>query len=33
MSNTEMHNLIGLMLVATGMALFVVLVQILDVIQ
>ena len=33
MTNTEMQNLIGMMLVITGMAVFIVLTQILDVIQ
>lgn len=33
MTNLEMQNLIGLMLVATGLSVFVVLTQILDVIQ
>ena len=33
MSNTELQNLVGMMLVITGMAVFIVLTQILDVIQ
>ena len=33
MSNTEMQNLVGMMLVIVGLAVFVVLTQILDVIQ
>lgn len=33
MTNTELQNLIGMTLVITGMALFVVLTQILEVIQ
>jgi len=33
MTNLEMQNLIGMMLVITGLAVFVVLTQILDVIQ
>ena len=33
MSNAEMQNLVGMMLVITGMAVFIVLTQILDVIQ
>lgn len=33
MTNTELQNLIGMSLVITGMAVFVVLTQILEVIQ
>ena len=33
MSNAEMQNLVGMMLVITGMAVFIVLTQILEVIQ
>ena len=33
MSNTEMQNVIGMMLVVVGLSVFVVLTQILDVIQ
>ncbi len=33
MSNTEMQNLVGMMLVIVGLSVFVVLTQILDVIQ
>jgi hypothetical protein len=33
MSNTEMQNVIGMMLVIVGLSVFVVLTQILDVIQ
>lgn len=33
MTNTEMQNLIGMMLVIVGLSVFVVLTQILDVIQ
>ena len=33
MTNLEMQNLIGMMLVITGLAVFVVLTQIMDVIQ
>jgi bacteriocin-like protein len=33
MSNTEMQNIVGMMLVIVGLSVFVVLTQILDVIQ
>ena len=33
MSNTEMQNVVGMMLVIVGLSVFVVLTQILDVIQ
>lgn len=33
MSNLEMQNIVGMMLVIVGLSVFVVLVQILDVIQ
>ena len=33
MNNTEMQNLVGMMLVIVGLSVFVVLTQILDVIQ
>lgn len=33
MSNTEMQNIVGMMLVVVGLSVFVVLTQILDVIQ
>lgn len=33
MTNTEMQNLVGMMLVIVGLSVFVVLTQILDVIQ